>query len=93
MEMVVLITDGGSSTKVETKELIKELKEKGLIMKGLQIGNPDDMEKGIFNGIWENDGAEVESLNQLPKVFAGLVSDFIKSIIPQVQFYEVDDEE
>jgi hypothetical protein len=93
MEMVVLITDGGSSNEVKTKEVVKGLKKQGLITKGLQIGDPNSTEKDIFNGIWGSDGAEVKSLDQLPKVFAGLVSDFIKSMVPQIQFYEIDEEE
>lgn len=93
MELAILITDGGSGTAEESKKALDTLKQKGVIAKGLQIGNPNHQEVEIFNSIWRDNGAEVASLDQLPPVLVGLLSDFLKNISPQIQFYEVEDME
>jgi hypothetical protein len=94
MEMVVLITDGGSSDSNATKDELEKLKSKGLVLRGLQIGSPDDGEVESFKNVWgESDGAKVKTLEELPDVFAKLISGFIGSIAPEIQFYEVDDDQ
>lgn len=56
IDIVFEITDGGTGTLAQSAEIIKKLKETGVITKAFQIGKPHKEEKDIFNEEWKEDG-------------------------------------
>ena len=96
MEFVFEITDGGSDTADESKDMVRRLIEKKVIAKAFQIGNPSDREKEIFNGIWEGRGKEIPNPADLAPAMAELLATEIekmKFIIRSEDESEIGDEE
>jgi len=92
-EIVFLITDGGSSTAKESKELVEKLLKKNIQARGLQIGNPTEEEMKIFKSIWGSNGLEISSLNELAPNIITLFGNFIESMRTKVSFYEGTDDD
>ena len=91
MELVFLITDGGSNTPDKTATIVDELNEKKVMTRGIQIGNPDGRERKIFNNIWGAQGIRVNSLEELAPNMVTLFREFLGEFPPEIQFYEEDD--
>lgn len=75
MDLVFEVTDGGSSNVVETRKLVDELEQKGLILRAFQIGQTDESEDAIFNKVW-NDGQKT------PRGFK--IGTKMKNVIPAI---------
>lgn len=81
MEIVFVITDGGSTMKIENdvvnssskmKPAVDSLLESGVITRGFQIGKTSIEEKRIFNEVW-NDGREEEKGEIVGEEIANLI--------------------
>ncbi|MGI0134731.1 MAG: vWA domain-containing protein [Candidatus Micrarchaeaceae archaeon] len=86
MELVIEVTDGGSSVPDATKQEIQELSAGGVIVRALQIGRVDPEERRIFTHVWIEDrepsfgsiiGANMENL--LPAIVTILQS-YLKDV-------------
>jgi hypothetical protein len=93
LEVVILVTDGGSDTEIQSKNEVNSLKKKGVIVKGLQIGDPSEQGREIFSSIWGEDGAEVKDLKELVPTMIKLTSKVINLTEPSINFYEVEEDE
>jgi len=79
MDLVFEVTDGGSSNGAETKKLVDELEQKGLILRAFQIGKTNKSEDAVFNNVW-NEGQKsprgfkigTEMKNVIPAIVASL---------------------
>lgn len=52
MDIVLEITDGGSTSEEESTNLVAKLHEKGVITRAFQIGDVNDNDRKIFNRVW-----------------------------------------
>lgn len=93
VEFVVEVTDGGSQTAQETRDAVHQLSEKGIITRGLQIAEPTDEERNIFDSVWGTDGAHVADVSKVAGAIASMIENEIKKISTKIQHYEVDDNE
>lgn len=57
MEIVIEITDGGSSNADAAREGVNRLSKKGVIMRAFQVGDTSSGEREVFNYVW-NGGEE-----------------------------------
>lgn len=71
--LVLEITDGETQTKEESRELIKKMNEKGILVKGIKIVD----EGGIFEEVWGKHGKKVKSAEQLKPA----LEDLLKNVL------------
>ncbi|MCC7522832.1 VWA domain-containing protein [Candidatus Uhrbacteria bacterium] len=56
IDIMFEITDGGTGTLHQSMQIIKKLKEAGVITKAFQVGTAHEGEKKVFNTEWKEDG-------------------------------------
>jgi len=83
LEILIEITDGGSDNPKLTREVKNSLKEKGIIAKAFQIGEPSKREIEAFKTAWENDG-DGERVPELSQVLPTLTQ-FLKKYLKDVK--------
>ena len=83
LEILIEITDGGSDNPELTREIKNRLKEKGIIAKAFQIGEPTEGEIEAFKTTWENDG-DGERVPELSQVLPALIQ-FLKKYLKDVK--------
>ena len=83
LEILIEITDGGSDNPELTREIKNRLKEKGIIAKAFQIGEPTEEEIEAFKTTWENDG-DGERVPKLSQVLPALTQ-FLKKYLKDVK--------
>ena len=83
LEILIEITDGGSDNPELTREIKNMLKEKGIIAKAFQIGEPTEGEIEAFKTTWENDG-DGERVPELSQVLPALTQ-FLKKYLKDVK--------
>ena len=83
LEILIEITDGGSDNPELTREIKNMLKEKGIIAKAFQIGEPTEEEIEAFKTTWENDG-DGERVPKLSQVLPALTQ-FLKKYLKDVK--------
>ncbi len=83
LEILIEITDGGSDDPELTREIKNRLKEKGIIAKAFQIGEPTEEEIEAFKTTWENDG-DGERVPKLSQVLPALTQ-FLKKYLKDVK--------
>ena len=83
LEILIEITDGGSDNPELTREIKNRLKEKGIIAKAFQIGEPTEGEIEAFKTTWENDG-DGERVPELSQVLPALTQ-FLKKYLKDVK--------
>ncbi len=52
MELVIVVTDGGSSNSVQARAAVDELTNKGVVARAFQIGEVNEYEQEVFNSVW-----------------------------------------
>jgi len=79
LEIVLEMTDGGSSNEGEAKRLVDVLANSGIILRAFQIGKTDEDDKKTFNNVWNSSKQEKrgeivgeEIANLLPAVASAL---------------------
>ena len=84
MEIVLEITDGGSSNPEGAKAALKKLEQLGggkVIARALQIGEVMATEKKIFHDVWGENGEEIGTkIEKLPKAVAILLAKYLGGI-------------
>jgi hypothetical protein len=75
MEIVLEITDGGSSDKNAARSAVDKFSENNIIIRAFQIGKTSDNERGLFNEVW-NDGRE--------EGFGEIVGENIANLLPAI---------
>lgn len=75
MEMVLEITDGGSSESNAARKAVDKLSEVGVITRAFQIGIISDEEKKIFNYVWNKNREEK---------FGEIVGKKIENLLPAI---------
>lgn len=75
LEIVLEITDGGSSSESESRRLADELENAGVVLRAFQIGKTSESEKNTFNAVW-NDG-KAENMGEI-------VGEEIGNLLPAV---------
>lgn len=83
LEILIEITNGGSDDPELTREIKNRLKEKGIIAKAFQIGEPTEEEIEAFKTTWENDG-DGERVPKLSQVLPALTQ-FLKKYLKDVK--------
>ncbi len=93
-EFVFEITDGGSQSGQETRNAIDLLEQKGVvkgkptgvIVRGFQIGEPDESEKDTFERIWGEAGARISHPKDLAPAVAALLASELRKTEIQIQY-------
>lgn len=99
-EFAFEITDGGSQSEQETRNAIDVLEQKGavkgqptrVIVRGFQIGEPQDSEKAIFDRIWGEAGARIAHPKDLAPAIAELLANEFRKTEMLIQYYGEEEE-
>ena len=75
-EMVFLVTDGMTSNPYETQKLVKELIEKNVHIKKLEVGSGFD----LYDDTWGENGIYLTDFSQLAPGIISLFKDFINKM-------------
>ncbi len=87
-EIVFYIADGGSETAEKSGALIASIQKKGVVCKGLLIGESSENEQQTFDGMLGPHGSHVPDVSQLAKVLLELFREEIRRTSVRVSPYE-----
>lgn len=86
LDIVIEITDGGSSDPQLSKEAIKKLEDLGVVVFAFQIGVPSPEEKNTFNEVWNSNKEKPKGkivgkdLAKLLPAMVALLKEFLKGV-------------
>lgn len=87
-EIIFEVTDGGSSNEHATKDQIGKVIKKGVITRGLQIGQPSIDEQRIFDRIWQAKGKRIKNPQDLILAVANMLEEELSSNPFTIDFQE-----
>jgi hypothetical protein len=77
---VVLITDGGSDDVQKTRGMKETLKERRVVTKAIQVGDPSTEDREKFKLAWEDDGLPCRDVTRLVPTMERLMEELIESL-------------
>jgi len=81
MEIVIEITDGGSSDKSSAIKAVKKLEDLEVICRAIQIGETGEDEKKTFKEVWKDKGEAIgKKIENLPKAVAVILAKYLGAI-------------
>lgn len=87
LDIVIEITDGGSSSEQATKESVERLGDAGLVVRAFQIGTPSHTDAKIFERIWMEDKKKPTGIfiGTKLEVLVPALAELLKSYLGRVQ--------
>lgn len=86
LELIIEITDGGSDSEHSTRRAIDELRDTGAVIRGFQIGRPDQDERRKFEYVWnqgrnQREGEFIGSdLGNMVPALANLLREYLGNV-------------